>query len=260
MKINYLKMLQMYKIIYFIIVVLVFSTGCTKDSSVSSGTDNNGGTDIGTGGSLARFTITNDHLFTVDNEKLKSYNLADPTQPKFVAESNVGFGIETIFAGKDNILFLGSTTGMYIYDVTEPMYPGRISNYQHIYSCDPVVANDKFAFVTLSSTSRCGRNTNELQVVDISNLELPFMVRSYKMDNPKGLGISNNNLFVCDDGLKVYDATNVGSLKLLHKFGIPAIDIIPMDTLLMVIADDGLHQYKYKDGNVTLLSKLLINK
>jgi hypothetical protein len=230
---------------------------CNKDSGSDTGSNNS---EVGTSGSLARFTITNNHLFTVDNEKLKSFSLADEHNPVPVAENEVGFGIETIFAGKNNILFLGSQFGMYIYDVSEPSYAGRISYYQHIYSCDPVVANDHYAYVTLSTTSRCGRNTNELNIVDISNLENPVMVKSYPMTQPNGLGISNNNLFVCDDGLKVYDATNVNDIKLLHKFGIPAIDVIPMDTLLMVLANDGLHQYKYKAGQITLLSNLLINK
>lgn len=243
-----------------IIISLLLITACDKGTSSDNGSSTSTGSDIGTGGSLARFTITNNHLFTVDNQMLKSFSLADPQKPELIAENNVGFGIETIFAGKDNILFLGSQFGMYIYDVTEPSYAGRISYYQHIYSCDPVVANDHYAFVTLSTTSRCGRNTNELQVVDISNLENPTLVKNYPMTQPNGLGVSNNNLFVCDDGLKIYDATDVKNIKLLHKFGIPAIDIIPMDTLLMVLADDGLHQYNYKNGQITLLSKLLINK
>jgi hypothetical protein len=214
--------------------------------------------DSGTGGSMARFTISGNYLFTVDNTKMKVFSIADPTKPALLNTTDLGFGIETIFLGKNNTLFLGSQTGMYIYDVTNPSSPSRICYYQHIYSCDPVVANDSFAYVTLhSANSRCGRNTNELQVIDITKLASPFLVKSYPLTSPRGLGIDKKLLFICDDGLKVYNATSSKNLVLKNKFNIPALDVIPKDSVLMVLASDGLVQYLYKDDKIQLLSKLL---
>ncbi len=46
-------------------------------------------------------------------------------------------------------MFLGSTNGMYIYDISAPDTPKYVSELQHVTSCDPVVVDDKYAYVTL---------------------------------------------------------------------------------------------------------------
>jgi hypothetical protein len=254
-------MSKIMKKIYNILIVfgcaILFIVACQKnDSSSNYNGDTNGGSNSGKGGSLARFTIAGDYLYTVDNTNLKSFNISNESQPVFSSEISAGFNIETIFA-RSNVLFLGSQNGMYIYDITVPNFPVKLCCYQHIYSCDPVVADDKYAYVTLSTTSRCGRNVNELQIIDIQNLSSPYFVKSYAMTQPNGLGIDNGELFVCDEGLKVYDATDVKNLKLKYKFNIPAIDVIPIDNHLMVLAENGLFQYSYVNGQVNLLSALL---
>ena len=54
------------------------------------------------------------------------------------------------------------------------------------------------------------KNTSQLDVVDLSDLSAPTLVKSYGMDNPYGLGLDDDLLFVCDgtSGLKIYDASN----------------------------------------------------
>jgi hypothetical protein len=249
----------MKNILLILCIVLAVAYACDKGSGDPGSNSNmEGGGSTGTGGSLARFTIAGNHLFTVDNQKLKSFGLENETQPVYLSETNAGFNIETIFA-RGNTLFLGSQSGMYIYDISNPSDPNQLCYYQHIYSCDPVVADSNYAYVTLSTTSRCGRNVNELQIIDIKDLSKPYFLKSYPMTQPQGLGIDNRELFVCDDGLKIYDASDVKNLRLKYKFSIPAIDVIPMNNLLMVLADNGLYQYHYENGQVTLLSKLLTN-
>lgn len=233
------------------LAIVFFLISCDKESSSPDGSF-----DIGKGGSLARFTISGNNLYTVDEQKLKSFDITDPQKPAFISEKSVGFGIETIFS-RGETLFLGSQTGMYIYDAGMPGNPSFISHYQHIYSCDPVVVEGDYAYVTLSTTSRCGRGINELQIIDIKNLESPSLIKRYSMVQPNGLGIDNNLLFICDQGLKVYDVTDVKDIKLKRKFDISAIDVIPNDTLLMVLAENGLYQYKYKNDNISFLSSLI---
>ncbi|MFA5047030.1 MAG: hypothetical protein WC542_13990, partial [Paludibacter sp.] len=84
------------------------------------------------------------------------------------------------------------------------------------------------------------------------------------MTNPKGLGIDNGKLFLCDDGLKIYKITTPQTLmanNLAHYTGMDGFDVIPFNNTLMMIADDGLYQYDYTDfTQIRLLSKIAIGK
>lgn len=79
----------------------------------------------GQGGSMARFTLANEHLYTVDDSELRLFDISDKADPEFVKQIPLGWGIETIFPFKDK-LFIGSTTGMHIYDISVPAAPQQI--------------------------------------------------------------------------------------------------------------------------------------
>jgi hypothetical protein len=86
--------------------------------------------------------------------------------------------------------------------------------------------------------------------VDISDPAQPRLKVSYGMESPYGLGIDGNVLFVCDEGLKVFDAADplkIAAEQLAHFTGISGFDVIPYNNILLVIGDDGLHQYDYSD-------------
>jgi hypothetical protein len=229
-----------------------FMLSCNSEDSASP---NSGGGDTGKGGSMARFAITGNYLYAVDNSSINLFDISTPSKPVYKSVIQVGWGIETIYPYKNN-LFLGSQTGMYIYDNSNPASPQFLSNYQHIYSCDPVVVNDKYAYVTLRNGSTCSRGANRLDIIDITDVKNPRGVAEYNMTNPYGLGIDDSTLFVCDDGLKVYDVTNPLSIKLLRHFKVEAYDVIPLNGVLMLIGKDGLYQYAYDNNNIELLSKL----
>ena len=76
------------------------------------------------------------------------------------------------------------------------------------------------------------------------------------MTMPLGLGIDGDILFLCDDGLKVYDVSDVQNIVLLNHFDISAFDVIPLGEILLVVADDGLYQYKYSGDEIEFVSKL----
>ena len=241
------------KSIHIIIALATLIMSCESSSESISPTTSDGG---GKGGSMARFAIVGDYLYTVDEWDLKLFNISIAADPTFVKDIYIGFGIETIFP-EENRLFIGSERGMYIYDISFPGNPVRISSYSHIYACDPVVVEGNYAYVTLHSAgSWCGRTTNELQIVDISDPSNPFLAKSYSMTNPLGLGIDSTILFVCDDGLKVYDVSNVYNIDLKHYFNINAYDVIPVGGLLMVTGSDGLYQYSYANDTIQLLSRI----
>ena len=221
----------------------------------SSGPSTSDGVVTGKGGSMARFAVTGDYLYTVDNFSLNLFDVSDPANPITGNKVSIGFGIETIFPF-GNKLFIGTQTGMQIFDISDQANPKYVSHYEHVVSCDPVVTDGRYAYVTLSSGTACRQAINQLQIIDIQDIQRPKLIQQYNMTNPKGLGIDGNLLFVCDDGLKVYDATNVMALELKHHFDVKAYDVIPVDGRLLLIGSDGFYQYQYDDETLTLLSKI----
>lgn len=236
-----------------ILTVLILQVSCSKDNSNSRNDNSSSVGNTGVGGSLARFTITNDHLYTISETNISIFDVSNANDPLKKNTVPLGFGIETIFP-KDDYLFIGTQTGMKILDVKNPTTPFLLSDFQHIRSCDPVVANDKYAYVTLRNGNSCTRGLNELQIVDISNIKQPFLFKAYQMSKPYGLALDGDKLFICDQGIKYYDATNPGNLILKKTFSIDAEDLIANQGILMAIGSDGLSQYDYSSGDLVFLS------
>jgi hypothetical protein len=217
----------------------------------------------GIGGSMARFTLSGNHLYALDGSNLDVVDVSNPTNPQAKTEFPIAWDVETLFPYTDK-LFVGSRSGMYILDLETPATPSLISKYDHVRSCDPVVVEGDYAFVTLRSGSTCEGFTNQLEVIDIKELKTPTIVATYAMTNPHGLGIDNGTLFICDgaDGLKAFDAADVKTIsqhQLAHFPGIQALDIIPYQQVAMMIGTDGLYQYDYSNiSDIKLLSQLPI--
>jgi hypothetical protein len=218
----------------------------------------------GTGGSTARFTLMNDYLYTVDNSRLKLFDVAIPANPNYLSSMNIGWGIETIFP-YENKLFIGSTTGMHIFDASKPSAPVKLSTYRHVTSCDPVIVQGKYAYVTLRSGNFCQQGVNVLEVLNIEDLTKPTLVSSFPMLNPHGLGISNNDLFICEgaNGLKAFkntDVLKIGDNQRSFIKGINAKDVITGPKSLIVTGDEGVYQYNYANSSaLRLLSKITLD-
>ena len=218
----------------------------------------------GKGGSMARFTLVSDYLYTVSSTHLYSFDVSTAVDPQLVKQTALGWwGVETIFPFRDK-LFIGSNSGMFIYDITNAGNPSRLGQFSHARSCDPVIADDKFAYVTLRSGTACEGFSNQLDIVDITNLMQPRLKRTYGLTNPHGLSKDGDLLFICDgrDGLKLYNAADVNDLKMVrHITGPDTFDVITMNGLALVVARDGLYQYDYTNReNVRLVSKISISK
>lgn len=216
---------------------------------------------VGQGGSLARFKIVNDYLYAVDSHTINVFDISDLENPRDLEDVYAGFDIETIF-NRGNNLFLGSMRGMYIYDISSPSTPTFISEFQHGTACDPVVVDGDYAYVTLRGGNNCGATESGLFIVDISDLTSPVLATSYAMDEPYGLGIKDNKLFICDgkSGLKVYDKTDIENLvSLNHYENIITFDVIPMNESLIMIGDEILYQYRYLDNDIELISSMALN-
>ena len=238
---------------------------CLAYSSLTPGVVNDGSKNSvsvqGIAGSMSRFAIVNEYLYAVNNSTLESISISEALNPQLVKSDNVGWNIETIFPFKEK-LFIGSASGIFIYDISNPSSPERKGNFEHLSACDPVVADDNYAFVTLRSGTRCQGFTNQLDVLDVANVNSPSLVKTYGMTNPHGLSKDGNTLFVCDgkDGLKVYDVSNVNDLKLIdHLQGMDTYDAIAWNKKLILVTSNGIRQYDYSDiKTIRLLSTISI--
>jgi len=238
--------------------------GTFYEMDASSSISSSGGRgNIGIAGSMARFAIKGNALYAINNGfELKTFDIGTH-QIKKVDSISTFWNIETLFV-YDNKLFIGSNNGMFIYDVRDSKHPVYISQYDHVTSCDPVVVNGDYAFVTLRSGNNCNNIINELNVVSLVDIQNPVLVKAYNMYNPHGLGIDNNLLFICDGsaGLKVYDATNIHTIDqnlIKHFQDIRTFDVIPYNDILIMTGSDGIYQYDYSDiQNIIEISSITI--
>lgn len=218
----------------------------------------------GIGGSMARFALAGDYLYTVSDAELSAFDISNSDQPAFSSKIQVDWHVETIYPFK-NKLFIGSNNGMFMYDIeASPGTPVKFGEFTHARACDPVIADDKYAYVTLHSGTACLGYNNQLDIVRLNNLFDAELAKTYDLTSPQGLSKDGNILFICDgtDGLKVYDAADVMNLQLLKHFpGLETYDVIAHNKTAIVVAKDGLYQYDYSSlDNIHLVSKISLLK
>jgi hypothetical protein len=211
-------------------------------------------------GSLARFAVKDDFLYTVDETSLNVLSLAKPQRPKFLTSQKVDmtdFILETIFS-YNHYLFLGSTIGMYIFSLEKAAEkPEFIARLTHRWSHDPVVVHNNLAYVSLLM--------GELQIIDISNIREPKLLKIYSCNNPLGLSIDMPYLFInTKRALLVYDVTDPLNLKIIKVIRYREYyghEVMAHNEHLFVITTKGLFQYDYSDiENIKLLSLLQIKQ
>jgi hypothetical protein len=237
--------------------------GLTAEGSYVTSTGN-ASSSFGKSGSMARFGLYENYLYIAEDFFLNLFEVSNPTTPVKSARYSFGGGpIETMFIYADHIFF-GTPSGMTVYTLNVPSYPQRQNAFWHVTSCDPVVVQDEYAYITLRGGTTCNNSTiNRLDVVRCFNNYANYeLVNSYTLTEPYGLGIDGNTLFICDGkaGLKIYDATDKRTIDrhLLASFpDIQAYDVIPVDGRLFLIGDDGFYLYDYSDvRNIRLLSHI----
>jgi hypothetical protein len=220
---------------------------------------------IGIGGSYARFQINNDALYTIDAFKLNVFNIADPVNAFFVKEVYMtqwfgGGEFETLFIQKD-ILFVGSTTGMYTVDAEDEFNPYFVSGFEHATACDPVVVFGNTAYITIRGGSTCGAIDDQINVIDVTNIANPTLLSTYLLNEPYGLGIKNGVLYVgCGaNGLKIFNAANSAGLVLENSYTNNVKDVIPLDSHLITVGDNTITQYSYGPNfTLTLISQITL--
>jgi len=240
----------------YLFVLLSALFGCDKSVLDSS----NNSAQNGTGGSLARFTLLGNYLYVVEDTDLKTFDVTNPANPVFKNSISIGNNIETIYPYKNN-LFIGSQNGMFIYNISNPAAPQFTGAASHVRSCDPVVANDSFAFVTLRGGGICGAVRDGLYLYNIANLQSPQLIKTVDLSTPYGLGLKDSTLFVCrgTNGMAVFNVkSNSNPVELQTITGNDFRDVIPYNDLLICYVADGLALYDISSiANIRFLKKVL---
>ena len=211
-----------------------------------SGSNGNGG---GVAGSTSKFMIAKNMLYTLNDNQLWAWNPANLDPVKKV---DIGWGIETLFAYND-LLFVGSNSGVFIYDLQDPLSPVQLSSLTHTTACDPVVVQGTTAYVTLRSGNACTGTDNQLDIIDIANPRSPKLVKTYAMKNPHGLAIRGERLYICEGeyGFKILDAEDRDKIKekSLDK-NIKSTDVIALnEQYVMVVGSKGFYILDVLDAN-----------
>lgn len=237
-------MKKIFTYITLITLSICFAT-CSKKEGLSTS---------GTGGSTARMTIAGNYLYIVSASKLYTYDITDAANTVLLNDQNISWGdIETIFPYRDK-LFIGAQGSMHVFDISNPKKPQPQGRAQHLRSCDPVVADASYAYVTLRNTNaNCGGSINQLQIYDIqgTNVTAPKIVSTLDMPEPNGLGYKNNILYICmgKQGLNlvnISDKAKPTSVKIIT--GETFIDVIPYDDILIAYVEGGIVLYNIADA------------
>jgi len=138
----------------------------TMDKALDDGVVLSAGAEstTGTGGSLARFQIVDNYLYTVGNYEMAIFNIQNLAEPVLSNTQYAGWNIETMFQA-EGYLYLGSTNGMYIYNLVNPSSPEFVSDFTHWEGCDPVVVDGDYAYLTLRGGNLCGQLESVLEVM-----------------------------------------------------------------------------------------------
>ena len=227
---------------------------------LSAGANAGANSNTGVGGSTARFTFAQKHLYTVDQSTIRTW---DPLTLQKLDERQLGWGIETIYPFKDK-LFIGSNTGMFIFTIEQNGQPSLQSTFTHARACDPVVADDETAYVTLRTGTFCAGNNNQLDIIDIKSLTSPKLLKTVPMLNPRGLALHNGKLYICEGqyGFKIFSADKDNVKEISFDKNLESEDVIVLDEKnTLLIGPKGFYMLDVTNPNsVKILSTILIEK
>ena len=243
----------MKNLLFFLLITAVFSfLSCTEFSSGDASDSSSGGSHSG---SYSSMVTIGSKLYTVSKEDLSTVDISDPVNPKLIDRQHVGFMIENLYH-TSGILFIGSQSAMHIYTINNNGVPEKRSTTPYInfgtdvLPCDPVISDGNFAYATLSSSfdAACGRSVlvNELRTYNVKDLSNPILVSTNQMQNPKGLALANEKLYVCEPnfGLSIFSVTDRSlpqPQQTIHDCN--CFDVIVKDQLILAVGKKEIFQF-----------------
>jgi hypothetical protein len=231
------------------LLLSLLAPSCSKNDTI--------GNQNGKSGSITKFAVVGNYLYSLNSSNLDVYDIRVPETPVRVNSIAVAQVTETVFSYQGH-LYIGAPDGVYIVDISVPDRPVVRGSETHWLGCDPVVVRDDIAYSTIRSGRQCQRAVavNMLLVIDVSDPANPHTIRQLPLNYPGGLGYDGNTLFVCDgtDGVKVFDISLSGMpVPLSTITGIDAMDLITDNGTLIVSTPESFSFYDYSDrSNIVL--------
>lgn len=207
------------------------------------------------GSSYATFAVIDDYLYRVDYTTLVVYDIAAPDQPKELTRKHFGWAIETLYP-TEQLLFIGGSQGMYIFDRIDPAAPTLIGHVEHFRACDPVVVSGSTAYVTLRGGNTCGATDDVLLTVNIADPSNPRIVAQKAMSTPYGLAVREPFLYVStgQSGYALLDVTSPTEPSQLAAWSDWATkDFLWSNDVLFVLGFDDLRIYDVSDPKAPVL-------
>lgn len=231
--------------------------GCAQtDSNITFGP---GDGITGVAGSTSRFIVKNGYLYIATDTRLKVIAINAKDGGEEVASVASPEDLETLFSYGD-YLFLGGSGSVQVYSIQDPASPNYLTRYYHQTGCDPVIATQNFAYLTIRDGATCSnRGGNMLITLDISDINDPVATDTIDMIRPRGLAMFDGSLYVGEGiyGLKKFDLT-VPHHPALDTFyqEIPTNDLIGLESQLIITANDGVSQYELEENMLNLISTI----
>ncbi len=157
------------KKILFILPIALLLFACSKDAALSEA-------GAGQSGSITRFAVFQHYMYVLNLNEVQTYDISQKEHPVLVHRLATDYGLETITI-YDNAVFLGSTTALYILDVSDPAAPKIQSKSERLSDigfsgCDPVAVKGNYAYSTIKTILNiCGTASaqSDLVVYDITD-------------------------------------------------------------------------------------------
>lgn len=221
------------KKILFTLPIALLLFACSKEAALELETN------PGKSGSITRFAIFQHYMYVLNLNEVQTYDIAEKEHPVLVHRLATDYGLETITI-YDNSVFLGSTTALYILDISDPAAPTIQSKSERLLDigfsgCDPVAVKDNYAYSTIKTIQNvCGSISAQsaLVVYDITDKTAPVVVGIYPLGIPNGLGYKDNYLFVCDEGRDQLLVFDISDPKMITRAGFDVSITDPYDLIV----------------------------
>jgi hypothetical protein len=216
------------------------------------------GTDIGgsgVGGSYAIFAVIDTFLYFLDNSSIITMSISQPDSPVKLNETYIDWSVETLFPTQ-KYLFIGSRTGMYIFDRSSPSQPVQVGMVTHFRAYDPVVVQDSMAYVTLRTSWSSWPPQDELLMVNIANPAQADTIASKPLSTPYGLAVSDSLLYVAQgkNGYSLLNVKNPSAVTMVHSWSSPpARDFIWLGNRLYLMGLADVRIYDVSDATAPAL-------
>ncbi len=204
--------------------------------------------------------VVDDFIYAITDTELITIDRTDSQNLQEIDKHELGGRLENLYV-VDGAIFIGSETDMHIFTIQSNGIPSIQSSTQHIEFgdtpvrfCDPVVASQDIAYVTLTTETTapggCGtQEVNSLLIYDVHDKTAPILKNELNLDSPQGLAIHGDLLFVTNlnTGTHIYRVDHHGGLTNENFIAGGAQDVVAVGNKLMIVSSTEINQYDITD-------------